>query len=358
MKKNIVYIITIIVSIFVGCVGMYAMFYFFPQSIVNFVSKNEVTVTDKGISEGVSNIYDAVVVVEAYSDEKLIGTGTGFVYEVNGKFGYIMTNHHVIENAHDIKITYSDSSSVQAELIDSDEYADIAVLKVNKSSIKSIANLNLENDLKVGDTVFTIGSPMGKEYSGTVTRGILSRKDRLVSVSVNGVSGNWIMKVMQTDAAINPGNSGGPLCNVNGDVIGITSMKIVQSSVEGIGFAIPIEDAKDIASSLVNGGVDRPYLGIEMASVNETYGLYRSGITLDESITSGVAIINVIDKSPAKDSKFERGDVIVKVGDYDVKNVAEFRYYLYKYNVGETIKINIIRGKEHKTLKVKLAKQS
>lgn len=161
-----------------------------------------------------------------------------------------MTNHHVIESGETIKITYNDDSETTAKIVGSDEYADIAVLKVDKDTIKSVASLGKSENVKVGDTVFTMGSPMGINFKGTVTRGILSGKDRLVSVSINGSSADWIMNVMQTDAAINPGNSGGPLCNVNGEVIGINSMKIVESTIEGIGFAIPIEDAVTYAKNI------------------------------------------------------------------------------------------------------------
>ena len=359
LKKVITYIVTIILSIAVGFAGMYAILYFYPQSIVNFVSKSEVTVTDKGISAGVESIYDAVVVVESYANDTLIGSGTGFVYSKDGNDAYIMTNHHVIESSKEIKIIYSDDTYTTAELIGSDEYADIAVLKVDAKSILAIANLGKSENVKVGDTVFTIGAPMGKEYKGTVTRGILSGKDRLVSVKVNsGLSADWIMNVMQTDAAINPGNSGGPICNVSGEVIGITSMKVIVSSVEGIGFAIPIEDAKSIADMLLTGSVERPYIGIEMVGVDETYKLMRYGINLNKNITSGVVVTGVIKGDPAEKAGLQAEDVITKIGDYDVSNVAELRYYLFKYNIGDKIEIKYNRGGKENTVKVELGKSS
>lgn len=358
MKKIITYIVTIILSISVGFAGMYALLYFYPQSIVNFVSKNEVTVTDKGISAGVEAVYDAVVVVETYNQGSLTGTGTGFVYNKDGKDAYIMTNHHVIEEGKEIKVIYSNDTSTTATLIASDEYADIAVLKVDASSILAIANLGSSESIKVGDTVFTIGAPMGTKYKGTVTRGILSGKDRLVSVSVSSSTSNdWIMKVMQTDAAINPGNSGGPICNVSGEVIGITSMKIVESSIEGIGFAIPIEDAKSIADMLLTGDIERPYIGLNMANSTETLGLMRYGIQIDKNLT-GVVILNTIADSPAEKSGLEKGDIITKVGDIKVTSVAELRYYLYKYKVGEKVEITFNRNGKEKTVKVELGKSS
>jgi serine protease Do len=204
---------------------------------------------------------------------------------------------------------------------------------------------------KVGDTVFTIGSPMSETYAGTVTRGILSGKDRMVDVDSSN-----IMNVMQTDAAINPGNSGGPLCNVNGEVIGINSLKIVQSEVEGIGFAIPIEDALEYAKMIVTGeGIKRPYLGIHMTDVSGSYyELRRNGISIDSSITSGVVVVSVDKNSPCDKAGLEAGDVIIKIGNYDVTKSSELKFYLYKHKPGEEIEVKIIRGTSEKTMKVTL----
>lgn len=244
MRQKISYLITLLIGILVGALVIVGIVKYFPNSnVVKTIQEKNVTITDNGISEAVNKIEGSVVVIQTYSKGELIGTGTGFVYDTDDDNGYIMTNHHVIESGETIKITYNDDSETTAKIVGSDEYADIAVLKVDKDTIKSVASLGKSENVKVGDTVFTMGSPMGINFKGTVTRGILSGKDRLVSVSINGSSADWIMNVMQTDAAINPGNSGGPLCNANGEVIGINSMKIVESTIEGIGFAIPIEDA-------------------------------------------------------------------------------------------------------------------
>lgn len=210
--------------------------------------------------------------------------------------------------------------------------------------------------MKVGDTVFAIGAPMGKTFANTATRGIISGKDRMVETSISGGSNDWIMNVMQTDAAINPGNSGGPLCNVSGEVIGVNSMKIVESSVEGLGFAIPIEDALAYAESLIKyGKISRGYIGIEMINVTETFQLLRSGIKLDSDVKSGVVIAKVVDNSPAKTAELKVADVIVKINDYNIDNISEFRYYLYKHSAGETITLSIYRDKEIKSIKVKIA---
>lgn len=355
MKKFITYFVVILVGALIGAAAM-----FFIPSLVPFNGgesktkiEKSVTVTDNGIADGIENIYDAVVVVENYQKNKLAGIGSGFIYDEEG---YIMTNHHVIENAAEIKVVLSNGETLTATLVGSDEYADIAVIKIDKTKITKVAKIGDSEKAKVGDTVFTIGSPMSSNYSGTVTRGILSGKNRMVEVSVSSSSNDWIMNVMQTDAAINPGNSGGPLCNVSGEVIGINSMKIVQSEIEGIGFSIPIEDAMEYANKIVKGiEIKRAYLGISMGDISTSaYQLMRSGITIDPSITSGVIVFEVSNGGPSDKAGIKKGDVVVKIGDVDVSNVAELRYYLYKNKPNDKVEVTVMRGNTTKTFKVTL----
>lgn len=356
MKKILGYVITAVVTLVVSVGAMFMLMKFYPNEIVKTITEKNVNVTDTGISESVNKVKDSVVVIETYTKGSLVGTGTGFVYDKDDKNGYIMTNHHVIESGDTIKVTYSNDSETTATVVGSDEFADIAVLKVDKDTVLSTAIIGKSSDINVGDTVFTIGSPMGIEYKGTVTKGILSGKDRLVSVSVgNSNSADWIMNVMQTDAAINPGNSGGPLCNANGEVIGINSMKIVQTTIEGIGFAIPIEDAVMYAESLrENGKINRPYVGVSMINASNTMQLLYSGIRLDKDITEGVVVVDVEKSSPASKAGIKSEDVIVKVGNDKVASVAEFRYRLYSYEVGDTVELTVNRDGQEKTFKVKL----
>ena len=308
MRKFISYVVTVIIGLLIGVGAVVGAMYLFPNnSVVRTISEKNVNITDTGISESVDKVKDSVVVIETYQKNTLAGTGTGFVYDTDDKYGYIMTNHHVIEGAETINITYSDDTETTAKVVGSDEYADIAVLKVDKDTIKSVATIGKSTDVKVGDTVFTIGSPMGKNFRGTVTRGILSGKDRMVSVSINGSSADWIMNVMQTDAAINPGNSGGPLSNANGEVIGINSMKIVQNTIEGIGFAIPIEDAINYANSLrEDGKINRPYIGVSMLNATSTMQLAYAGIRLDKDITEGVVVVDVEKNSAGSKRRIRR----------------------------------------------------
>ena len=357
MKNNNSYLLSV-VALFVGAFCMYAYIQKNPivqekVSAGESIVKN-VNVTENGISSGIENVYDSVVVVENYQKLKLAGIGSGFIYDSKG---YILTNHHVIDGASEIKVKLMDGETLVATVIGSDEYADIAVIKIDSSYVKRVAKIGDSSKMKVGDTVFTIGSPLSVDYAGTVTRGILSGKDRMVAVSVGNSSTNdWIMNVMQTDAAINPGNSGGPLCNVSGEVIGVNSMKIVKSEIEGIGFAIPIEDAIEYANLILKGEkIQRAYLGVSMTDfTTSSQYLRQEGITIDNTVTSGVIVVEAVKGGPCADAGIKKGDVIIKIGKYDITSVAELRYYLYKYKPKEKIEIRVMRGKTEKIFNVTL----
>ena len=179
----------------------------------------------------------------------------------------------------------------------------------------------------------------------------------MVAVALsNSTSSDYYMKVLQTDAAINPGNSGGPICNINGEVIGITNMKLVDATVEGMGFAIPIEDALLYANTLESGqDVKRPYIGIGMLDITDEYVLWQNGITLDKNIDSGIAVLEVTKNSPAEKAKLKKGDVILSIGGEKITSIAEFRYQLYKYFPGDTIEIEYIRNGKVKKVELKLS---
>lgn len=351
MKKTIIASIT---TFFIGCASMYMIIRVYPLNISNINNNTNVvdrkfTVSEIGLSTGINNVYDSVVVVQNYKNDKSNGIGSGFIYNNDG---YIMTNSHVIEGASNIKVMLMSGDAVDATIIGDDEYADIAVIKIDKKYVTKVATLGSSESINVGDTVFTIGSPISSEYYGTVTRGILSGKNRLVNVTVES-SNDWIMNVMQTDAAINPGNSGGPLCNANGDVIGINSMKLVQSQVEGMGFAIPIEDAISYANMIVNGEkIKRSYLGLRMVNVSSTYNFANEDIKIDSKVISGVAIIEILKDGPCNNTGLKKGDVITKIGDYNIKTVAELRYHLYKYKPND--KINIVVNRNGKVMSYKV----
>jgi len=359
-SRVILYIITIFISILIGSIGMWAVAYFFPievGSVTNITKLDkEVTVTDAGIADAVDKIIDAVVVVNTYSKNSHVSSGTGFVYKVEGKIAYILTNHHVVESGDVIKVVFTDGSEKTTKVVSSDQYADIAVLSLEADEILSVAPIGKSIETRVGDTVFAVGAPLNSIYSWTVTRGIVSGKDRLVEVSVTGSgSSDWIMKVLQTDAAINSGNSGGPLANSNGEVIGINSLKLVSSGVEGMGFAIPIEDAIEYAEQLISGnGISRPYLGISMIDISDTRSLRQTQIDIDSSITSGVVLTSIEKGSPAEIAGLKSGDVITKLNDVKITSVAMLRYELFKHEIGDKITISYVRGTSEKTTTVTL----
>lgn len=332
----------------------------------NTITKSGTTVYEKSsLAASVEKIYDAVVMVQTYTDDTLVSTGSGFVYKEDSNYYYILTNHHVIESGKKVVLTLYDDSTVEAKVLGSDEYLDLAVLRINKDKKLLVATIGSSTKTSVGDTVFTIGNPMGATYKDSVTSGVLSGKDRLVTVSTTSNSSSyssspdWVMKVLQIDASINAGNSGGPLLNVNGEVIGICSMKLVNSSIEGMAFAIPIEYAMDNIDALEKGKkIEWPYLGVGMANVTDTATLYSNDIALDSDITEGVVVIKVVDGSAAAKSDLKKGDIITKIDNESTKSVAYLRYALYQHKAGDTVTITYTRsGKEH-TTKVTLGKSS
>ena len=322
-------------------------------SLTKTITKNGTTVLEKtSISNSVEKSKDSVVMIRGYKSNVETSTGTGFVYKQDDKYGYIMTNQHVVDTVDSVKLVLSDDTEIDGEILGGDEYLDLAVIRIKKSYVKEVAIISDSNNSHVGDTVFTIGSPMGYDYRGTVTSGILSGKDRMVSVSIgNSSTDDYVMKVLQTDAAINPGNSGGPLLNVNGEVIGINSMKLVQEEIEGMGFAIPIEYALSHVDSLEKGEkIDWPVIGISMINVNDSSTLYRNRISVPNGVNSGVVVAKILDKSGASKSELKSGDIIIAINGEKVKNTAYLRYELYKYKPGQSIEVTYYRnGKEHKT---------
>lgn len=356
-------ILAAVISLIVGAASMYLLIYYVlpidnSSTIIN-KSEKEVTITDQGIADSVEKLYDAVVVVEVFNRGTLVGTGTGFVYKTNGNKAYILTNDHVVSAATnaEVKVIFTNGNEIDVKVEGSDKYSDLAVLSVDSKEIVSVAEIGNSENLRLGDTVFTVGAPLDTEYYWTVTRGIVSGKDRMVEVSTNESSqtNDYIMRVLQTDASINSGNSGGPLANANGEVIGITNMKLISSGVEGIGFAIPIEDAVAYAETIISGdSVKRPVLGVEMLDLANRLQLYREGITLNTELDKGVVVVKVQSDSPAEKGKLKRGDIITAIDDEQVKNIATLRYYLYKHSIGDTIKITVERSGKIETLDIKL----
>lgn len=364
-------IITIVVVLFVA-VAIDVIVNYVPlkeifSKNVNYTTSKEVTVTDKGIADAVEKLYDATVVVKVGSGKNLTGWGSGFVYKKDSKNAYILTNHHVIDGAKSIVVMFASEKEVTAELIGSDEYADVAVLKIPVSDDIVVAEIGASEDVRLGDTIFAVGTPVSIEYSFTVTRGILSGKNRMVEMTNSsgnrfqqGYTDSWYMNLLQIDASINSGNSGGPLANSNGEVIGITNSKLSsaysQTTIENMGFAIPIEDALSVASQLEETKeVSRPVLGVTMTTIE---GASANGIKLDDDITKGAVIVDVSNGGSAAKGGLKKGDVITKIDDYEIEDYKYLKYYLYRYSVGDKIKITYIRDGKTKTMELTLKKVS
>lgn len=331
-----------VILTFCACLVMFGLFYqFYLKNLVIETTKTikDVTVTDTGIADAVEKVYDSVVTVKNYSRGKLYSTGSGFIFKTDSKYGYILTNYHVINGGSNVSVIFTNNKEEEVNVVGYDEYSDIAVLAVDKDKVISVATTGSSEDMRIGDTTFAVGTPVDSSiYSWSVTRGILSGKNRMVQVD------NYVMSVLQTDTAINSGNSGGPLCNSNGEVIGITNMKLASSQIEGMGFAIPIEDALKNAETIISGQkISRPYIGVSIYDATN----YFSGET-------GLYVEYVEKDGPADKAGLKKGDKIIKVGDVEVNNSSYFRYQLYKYNIGDKVKITVSRNGSEKTLTVTL----
>ena len=342
------------------------LMYWYSVENPKVVNKNTITsntkVTEEAMEDAIDKIYDAVLCIEVLSDDGLVlSSGTGFVYATDDNYGYVLTNAHVVSGGTNVQGIMTDNTTTSLTILGTDSYTDLAVLRMDVKQVKQVASIGDSKNTAVGNTVFTVGSPMGSTYVGTVTKGILSGKDRLVETSTsNGLSSeSYIVKVLQTDAAISPGNSGGPLVNLAGDVIGITSLKLVDDEVEGMGFAIPIEDAMNYVEYLEQGkAIERPVVGVQILDLTNRYVLYRYGINVPDNVDSGIYLVEVNSGYPASDGGLKAGDIITKIDGNEITSVSEFKYELYKHNIGDTIEVTYYRdGKENKTT-LKLNKTS
>lgn len=314
------------------------------QKVVNETIKTTTVEETSDLKNAINNVYESTVYIEVSSKRGQIASGSGFVYKTDKQYGYILTNYHVIDGGSKYSVTFTDGSQVDATLVNGDEYYDIAVLKVAVSNVKKKATLGDSSKLELGDSVFTVGAPLGKEYMGTITKGIVSGVNRMVSVSLD--SGSYLMEVVQTDASINSGNSGGPICNIKGEVVGITSSKLVGNGVEGMGFAIPINSVLDVIESIESRvKISRPYLGVQLVDISNTFALqYYYGITINNDVDFGAVLSYVEDNKPASNAGLKVGDIIVEINGEKVEDVSHFKYKLYKHKVGDKVLVKYYRN--------------
>lgn len=291
------------------------------------------------------------------SEESLMqaGTGSGVIYKTEGNSAYLVTNNHVVEGSDAINVILKDGTQVEANIIGADEWTDLAVLEIDAGAVTQVADFGDSSNLTVGEPAIAIGSPLGTEFASSVTAGIVSAKDRQVPVDVDGDGQvDWETTAIQTDAAINPGNSGGALVNIAGQVIGINSMKISSSSVEGMGFAIPSNEVVNIVNQLEeNGEVVRPFLGVTQIDLSYFTEEQRANeLNLPEDVTEGVVVVEVQPGTSAATADIQPGDTIVSYNGESVTSPAQLRQYIYSTPVGETAEIELYRNGEPATVQV------
>ena len=321
------------------------------------ITQNATAITTD-ITQAVEKVSDAVVGITniqqsssnfwmQQSGPQEVGSGSGVIYKIENNKAYIVTNHHVVEGANQLEVTLADGSKVAAELIGSDIWTDLAVIVMDAKNVTTVAEFGDSDVLKVGETVIAIGNPLGLEFYGSVTQGIVSGKDRSVPVDLNndGTS-DWTTEVLQTDAAINSGNSGGALVNIAGQLVGINSMKIASSSVEGLGFSIPINSAIPIITELERSGeVKRPTMGISLMDLTDVPAYYQQNtLRTPEEVTTGVVVTEVVRGSAAEKAGVQQYDVIVEMDGIKIEDSIDLRKHLYnEKEVGDTLKLKVYR---------------
>ena len=367
--KNINLFASIVIGLVTGIVTSAATTYLYinkvEQKTESSVDSNKSeTVTNNGTKYEITQVENPVVAIADVAGKSVVGVtvrsvsntvfggtstsdseGSGIIYTADG---YIVTNYHVIENAisnqsiSKVYVTLPNSDEeIEASIIGADSVTDIAVEKIQKEGL-SAATFDDSNNLKVGELVVAIGNPLGRELAGSITVGYVSALNRTLT------SNGRTYKLLQTDAAINPGNSGGALVSSSGKVIGINTVKIGATDVEGIGFAIPSNIAKPIVDELIkNGKIVRPYIGI-------------SGISLDDNMAKrynlvrGVYVAKIESSSAAYNSGIKVGDVIVKIDDKEITTIEELNEIKNSKNVGDTVKITVYRDGKNIEINVKL----
>ena len=375
-------LLIILISFFSGLLGSLAVLQFNHKQANGEQNNAAVTQTasnnENSITQAVDKVKDAVVSIITYSGnsqsgfagtddtdtdsntEQINSEGSGVIYKKDGDYAYLVTNTHVISGAKKVDIRLADGTKVPGEIVGSDTYSDIAVVKISSEKVSTVAEFGDSSQLSVGETAIAIGSPLGSEYANTVTQGIVSSLNR--HVSLKSEDGQAIStNAIQTDTAINPGNSGGPLINIQGQVIGITSSKIASNggtSVEGLGFAIPSNDAIHIIDQLEKSGkVTRPALGIQMVNLSNLNASDLQRLNIPANVTSGVVVRSVQTNMPAN-GHLQRFDVITKVDDKAISSTTELQSALYSHSIGDSMTVTYYRNGKEETTTIKLDKST
>ena len=385
-KKGVKVLVIILIGFLSGALGSFVTLQLYQKQGNQATNNNSGTVTqtsyknENSTTQAVNKVKDAVVSIITYSssssrqssvfngdetnsdsdNQQIASEGSGVIYKKDDKDAYLVTNTHVINGASKVDIRLADGTKVPGEIVGSATFSDIAVVKISSEKVTTVAEFGDSSQLSVGETAIAIGSPLGSEYANTVTQGIISSLNR--NVSLKSEDGQAIStKAIQTDTAINPGNSGGPLVNIQGQVIGITSSKIASNggtSVEGLGFAIPSNDAQNIIKQLEsNGKVTRPALGIQMVNLSNVGASDLRKLNIPSGLTSGVVVRSVQNNMPAN-GHLQKYDVITKVDDKEIASSTDLQHALYNHAIGDTIKVTYYRNGKEETTSIKLDKNS
>ena len=341
------------------------------QTQVETTKTSSATKGGTEITKVVAEVKNAVVSVinkQSTSRNSLSGTqqssgelataseGSGVIYKNENGYAYIVTNYHVIANSQELEVLLADGAREKAEIVGSDQWTDLAVIRIANTNVSTVAEFANSDDVQVGQTAIAIGSPLGSEFATSVTQGIVSATNRSVATDVDGDGQeDWVVTAIQTDAAINPGNSGGALINSAGQVIGINSMKISKSSVEGMGFAIPSNEVVSIIKQLEeNGKITRPALGISMVNLSSVNTRVVQQLNLPSGVTGGVVIAEVAAKGSAKAAGLQPYDVIVEMDGQKIQGIQNLRKVLYSHKVGDKMEVTYYRNGQKQTTTISL----
>ncbi|CAM3648068.1 S1C family serine protease [Marinicrinis lubricantis] len=289
-------------------------------------------------------VQPAIVTVLSYLTDRAdeYSLGSGIIIEKSEGKALLVTNQHVVEDGIEFEVVLQDGEVRSAELVGSDWMTDLAILEIDGEGIDRVAELGDSDELRKGEMAIVMGNPLGLNFSQSISVGVISSTHLTVPVVLGGQQ--WEMDVIQTDAAINQGNSGGALLNLQGEVVGINNMKIAEFGVEGLGFAIPINDAKPIIEQLIeNGEVQRPLIGI--TSIELAYTEEPDAYDLPEDVDYGLVVVDV--SGPAKEAGLTVDDVVVALDGVTVYTQIDLRRYLYKNKeIGDTLLIEYYRDGE------------
>ncbi len=294
---------------------------------------------------------NSVVSIQTYINCALNKKGSGFIYKADKDYAYILTNNHVIEDTTSYKVFISETESVNAKLLGYDKYLDAAVLSIENDDYKAL-KLNNKNNLNIGDSVYTIGTPLDNEFYNSVASGIISKTSRF-RIEENS-NEDILMNMIQTDIITNQGNSGGPLFNKNLEVIGMMTSNIKSTNPTGISYAVPITEIIPKLDEIEKGQVvERKINNVEIVDIKDSEKLYVNDLIEKTQEDQGVVVLN-----DDKDSSLKKGDVIVEIDNKEIKDINYYNYYLNQYKLNSKVKLKVKRNNKYKTITVELNKNT